>query len=561
MGKKSKTKKNKAGGVAHGSQQTSSAPIISQHLRANTVTSNISESTFANPISHESTPSHGWARELKYIEKELQQKNTNDPNMIFRAAKALRIMRQFGKLAKILKDVQSDTIIFPEKSKKVLDELEEECDILRKQDTCFYDPASQRMFQTIFENKSDMRLYFWFDHPTYSNLYNMQYAAATGDVRLLEKFVSLGDAIDFANDLESPATRRQWKVRKPPGSTPLLLALIGACCSRNSLHAKPSDRMRYTYESQIECAVQLVRLGADVDVRFHLPKGRDGKSRYYSLVKTLGMVGKSAKELAVGSGSELLVQTINLMSSDESKIELVNCKCGSRLPWKECHYYKERDEMYYIKSRTEEGKQRIVWRYSPLAPCCCYTTKRSYFKCCWEESPKPCYQDAASASLIRGFRPHKNQTFLNMDPDGIRNMGQESFHALTESFHPKSKIGTWDLHVYAGTTERIYDWFQWKDVHWNVPKGELLLRVKDWNEALEKYCDDEGLTGTERQTVKMVHTASPFAPCASISCDKIETCVKQFLKCSKCLNVAYCSAGCQRDDWKMHKKSCMPRGK
>lgn len=104
--------------------------------------------------------------------------------------------------------------------------------------------------------------------------------------------------------------------------------------------------------------------------------------------------------------------------------------------------------------------------------------------------------------------------------------------------------------------ERIDDYFQWNDIHWQLPKAELLTRVSDWNAALDKYCDFEGLVGLNREQVIMLHTASPFAPCANLSCEKVETKVKEFAICSRCLQVGYCSDACRRDDSTFHKKRC-----
>ena len=66
-----------------------------------------------------------------------------------------------------------------------------------------------------------------------------------------------------------------------------------------------------------------------------------------------------------------------------------------------------------------------------------------------------------------------------------------------------------------------------------IPKPELLKRVDEWNDALEKYCDSVGLTGSDREAVIELHKASPFAPCANINCNKVETKVKQFDRCSR----------------------------
>mmetsp|Transcript_37986 Transcript_37986/g.68399 ORF Transcript_37986/g.68399 Transcript_37986/m.68399 type:complete len:152 (-) Transcript_37986:478-933(-) len=141
--------------------------------------------------------------------------------------------------------------------------------------------------------------------------------------------------------------------------------------------------------------------------------------------------------------------------------------------------------------------------------------------------------------------------------------GGESMSSLAEEMsqtvHPKSRIHTWDPNVCAGVMERLDNSIRWNDIHWNIPKPELLKRVAKWNEALEKYCDDEGLASLEREEVIKLHTASPLAPCANLNCENMETKVKEFSRCSRCLSVAYCSRACSKEDYPVHKTRCMKR--
>jgi hypothetical protein len=107
---------------------------------------------------------------------------------------------------------------------------------------------------------------------------------------------------------------------------------------------------------------------------------------------------------------------------------------------------------------------------------------------------------------------------------------------------PKTQLPTWDPDVYAGCIERIDNWFQRKDLHWQIEKPELLQRVKEWNKALEKYCDDKGLSGATREEVIQKHTANPLAPCANWDCEIWETGVKDFQRCSQCHLVVIAAA-------------------
>mmetsp|Transcript_16927 Transcript_16927/g.48914 ORF Transcript_16927/g.48914 Transcript_16927/m.48914 type:complete len:86 (+) Transcript_16927:321-578(+) len=70
--------------------------------------------------------------------------------------------------------------------------------------------------------------------------------------------------------------------------------------------------------------------------------------------------------------------------------------------------------------------------------------------------------------------------------------------------------------VMARYIEGIEDHFFRTSCHWRVEKSELLLRFREWNEALESYCNDEGLVGEERSAVISKHTVSPFALCAKL---------------------------------------------
>jgi len=144
--------------------------------------------------------------------------------------------------------------------------------------------------------------------------------------------------------------------------------------------------------------------------------------------------------------------------------------------------------------------------------------------------------------LFSGFRNIPMKEMLkSMDPDGM------------------SVVHGWDMEVYIGVMERIENWFQWNDLHWSIPKAELIQRTKEWNTALSQYCDDKGLSGMEREQVVQVHTASALARCSNPACGEFEVKVKGFAKCSRCKQVAYCSTKCQTKHWKLsHRNKCLP---
>ncbi len=185
----------------------------------------------------------------------------------------------------------------------------------------------------------------------------MQGAAVDGDMLLLEQLVALGAAIDFCKDVPTHPNIRRGEP-KPPGSTALLLVLSSIITYKyladmfepNNVEAKELA------QRQLKVAIQLVRLGTDCSVKLCFPPMSGSSLRV--VFKNLDMIGKSAKDLARMIGSKLLMDTIEKFSSFEDQIELVHCRCGSRLPWKYCHYSKDNDQPYYIKITDDDGEER-----------------------------------------------------------------------------------------------------------------------------------------------------------------------------------------------------------
>ncbi|KAL7523582.1 hypothetical protein ACHAXR_000243, partial [Thalassiosira sp. AJA248-18] len=104
MGKKSRRKTKKNDGKASNQAPSKSAglPLSSSKI----IVSHTSESCFANPFENEPTPKYGWAREFREAERELRH-NTGSPDVVIRTAKAARVMRQFGRLDKIIHKAES----------------------------------------------------------------------------------------------------------------------------------------------------------------------------------------------------------------------------------------------------------------------------------------------------------------------------------------------------------------------------------------------------------------------------------------------------------------------
>jgi MYND finger len=117
-------------------------------------------------------------------------------------------------------------------------------------------------------------------------------------------------------------------------------------------------------------------------------------------------------------------------------------------------------------------------------------------------------------------------------------------------------MATWDPAVYLGCLEKLDKAFVWRDLHWRLDKSELLRRTREWNDALEAYCDDAGLVGGDRERVVAQHTANPCGPCGRVGCQAFESEPKEFRRCSRCKSIAYCDREGQMTDWHQHRSHC-----
>eukprot|EP00978_Attheya_sp_CCMP212_P025241 scaffold80865_cov55-Attheya_sp.AAC.4 len=305
-------------------------------------------------------------------------------------------------------------------------------------------------------------------HETFNNFNILHYAAYLGDIRLLEKAIALGAAIDYPVGEPKEEYAREGE-EAPRGATALLIA-----CASLALYG------------QI-CA----------------------------LMQTFGIDNKNAYQLANIAKKLELTRTMKTFKYVEDRIRLVHCRCGSRLPWRECHasaaLVPGRHYQYYDNTDEQGGEKVLCWRFSPLGDCPCGNNKdkyKSYFKCCWQDASR-CQDDSTGQlfgkssmlidesnewcvdvlqKLMEGKGPNDPifppsmmtdeaifSCFRNMpmkemikqrDPDGI------------------SVLYGWDMKVYVSVMERIENWFQWNDLHWAIPKSELIQRTKEWNKAL-----------------------------------------------------------------------------
>eukprot|EP00978_Attheya_sp_CCMP212_P021343 scaffold62177_cov53-Attheya_sp.AAC.1 len=366
---------------------------------------------------------------------------------------------------------------------------------------------------------------------TFNNLNILHYAAFQGDIRLLEKAIALGAAIDYPVGEPKEECAREGE-EAPRGTTALLLACVclalhGAVPQehRRMLPPEPADQLR----GNLECAVQLVKLGANCSAVYRL--GNCG-GQMCAMMQSLGIVNKNAYQLSNIAKKLELKRTMKTFKSVEDRIRLVHCRCGSRLPWRECHasvaLVPEGHHHYLNDNADEQGGEKVLcWRFSPLGDCPCDNNKgkfKSYFKCCWQD--QSIYKDDSTGQRFGkgSIISDENGEWLDQvlqklkvgkDPNdpifspsmmvseeaifsAVRNMPMKE---LIKQWDPDgiSMLYGWDMEVYASVMERLEHWFQWSDLHWLIPKSELIHQTKKWNKALLQYCDDQNLTGTERE--------------------------------------------------------------
>jgi hypothetical protein len=542
------------------------------------------------------TPKEGWVEEL--ADAEAAAKKNRSSKAQLRIATAASKLRQWKKLKTA---ANLGLVLEPSATEKRLlteyvsmsQELHKESFLERETLKKLRKPGMNHDLQLVASRST-----------VYTNLNLLQYAAFTGDIPLLEEVVALGASLDFPvldrnhDDTQNP---NQFTAPAPSGSTALVLA-----CAAVAMYAEMERRdpimFRTTVPAEVfvtndrtcECAIRLVYLGADRTVQLKLaprPKQRndinskarrgkavDPEDVTSSTYREMKLDGKTALEMATISGRQDLIHAMEQMKERENAIQLTQCRCGSRLPWRKCHGPPITGQSpLYI-----EGKNgRLQWRLSPKATCSCQLTEKEHYKCCWYSS-RPTYKNDASGEL---WKTHKMSMagpqgdllqghisrMKEMEPNApifpgsadelcakqcavIRTTGLGIF---PDTNGRRNCVKDWDPEVFASVMERIEDSFMWNDCHWQVDKTILLQRTKEWNKALEQYCNDIGLTGAKREAVVKKHTASPCAPCANPLCNNLEVEPKDFLRCGQCKTVAYCSRECQKTNWKNHKQYCI----
>jgi MYND finger len=321
--------------------------------------------------------------------------------------------------------------------------------------------------------------------------------------------------------------------------------------------------------------MQLVRLGADPRRKLDL-----SHQQCSQVSRIPEMDGKSAFQIAAMTNRRPLVALMweHMQLSPIERAEIVHCRCGSRLPWKMCHSTGAGQPPHFLDFGTQQ-----TYRISPLARCPCQNTAKTYYKCCWKDNGRPVYlEDSTGSNVIpasvlntspfearwlRADHQDTSRTIGSLDEaeaavyikqqSALLRASPSAFQDVISRGGPQTQMASWDGAVYAGCLDRLDKPFFWFDLHWGIDRTELLRRAKEWDQALQKYCDDMELAGEERERVIAKHTANPCAPCAYVGCSAFETNARDFQRCGRCRRVAYCRRKCQQMDWDEHRMVCI----
>lgn len=544
-------------------------------------------------------PATGWAIELGVAKKLVKAEASSSLDHVLRVCRAYRMMRQWEELqdatTKALRCLNS--VSTRTRTRGADNSSEEET---RQELLSYQKAATDKLKMKSLVTASHIKEFFHsvltedtpidkciFEQESFNNLNCLQYATVQGDIRLLEGVVALGAALDYPPSEDVSTTGvgyDQHGEAAPPECTALLLGcvILAQHAVTKNIPGHRSKQLKNLLKGVLECVMQLVRLGADCNATFCIPDDYRGPAA--SMFRSFGLNNKTARDLAALTRKQPLIDLMDAFANDTAR--LAHCRCGSRLRWKDCHL-----GVLPIETLTMERDGKLCFRYSPSAPCYCKLKNKTYYKCCWESSTPRYQNDKTSAltgnriisaaaaggrqtidTICRGVRAHLENglpddapIFTDPPPEEARAVEASririhGFEHLIEMTDFGDRLRSMDREVYAGTLERLDNcFFHWRDDHWELEKTELVTRVKEWNYALTKYCNDRELHGEEREQVIRRHEASPFAPCANLSCTKIEKEVKEFHACSRCRTVSYCTRDCQKNDWKKHKKACVKR--
>ena len=555
-GKEEKNKKNSKSTNDYTSNSTNAGFMSSTTAATNTVTaiatSNVtatsanrsSRSDFTSQLNGVNPKTDGWAMELEDSEKHYKRTSVEDEGsneVLFRLLQAQFKMRKFDDLMKVATSDEKgqkivETSFTPQQSQVLKIYKVKGEQILNIPSDLTQNVDLQRLLKDARRGKKNINsvMYPADDIPADDIIYNniFHYACIMGDIRLMEAVVAHGAAIDKPLDLrpiESPSTMVRTNV------TALTFA-----CAVMAFEQQQEQQVISTKQERIECVVQLIKVGADCSSQLCLPPPRHTQSLIIKAFREAGFDGKTAYELGIMTKEKEIIGAMNRMKTTDDKIKNAHCRCGSRLPWLECHAgSREEIHDHYHIGGTNSGSdnERVIFRLSPAANCPCNKntgTTKTYFMCCWKETVNPTYLDdktfdhiipklclndtSAQKSVLENYSYRVKERLSGLplrnlspsdfveelkrcfpdDPDTAKKLRQEII--VCRSGRRSVIYDSWDMEIYYGIMKRIPNSFEWIDLHWDIPSRELRARADEWNSALEKYCDDVGVTGRRRRT-------------------------------------------------------------
>jgi hypothetical protein len=126
-------------------------------------------------------------------------------------------------------------------------------------------------------------------------------------------------------------------VPAPKGSTALVLCCAGLLAMRHGALSNHDNRQDEQTSRIVECAVLLVKQGADFHRKFILDPPSEGCGPLLSWHRCARFDGKTAQQMAHMAQQPELVKAMEELQSKEERIALVRCRCGLQMPWKERH--------------------------------------------------------------------------------------------------------------------------------------------------------------------------------------------------------------------------------
>jgi hypothetical protein len=191
------------------------------------------------------------------------------------------------------------------------------------------DPKCAQLFEKVITGEANLN-YVAYPHVAFTDSNVLQFAALAGDMRFLEALVARGAALD--------APFLPVRAVVPSDATGLLMVCVNlASAERNRPLRAYTKTTREELDRSTECAMQLVRLGAELARKLNL--GNAPRTLVSEAFRSSCFDGKTVLELAKMTSRVALVELMeqHLSYTPEERADVVHCRCGSRLPWKACH--------------------------------------------------------------------------------------------------------------------------------------------------------------------------------------------------------------------------------